>query len=439
MPAPLRSNEWPPNSDSSERAKREAMNDGGTRMAGLQQFPFMADAILARPCSIESLSNSGSTSRLLTAFGSPARSGSFVPAQIPQKIMVRASFVLSVVMLSATLLSCESSQKMRIRRERLESEARALAESKHFAGSVLVAEADDTLLETSFGLADSASGQVNTPKTRFRIGSITKQFTATLIELLREEGKLRLGDPLSKYIKGSPAAWAGVTIQQALNHTSGIADFTEDSDFDQWSSSPRTPGETISFFRERPLEFPSGSKFEYSNSNYILLGAVAETAGNRRFGDLLRERILIPLRMIDSGLDEGGQLDLTRRAKGHVLANGTLRSGLRPVSAAWAAGGMYSTTGDLLRWVQSLFGLRVVSDESLRQMIGETQGDYGFGFALSVYQGNRLVWHDGSIDGFSAHLSYLPARRITVIVLSNVENDDVVAAMHAGLLAAAIR
>ncbi|WP_051670529.1 serine hydrolase domain-containing protein [Bryobacter aggregatus] len=324
-----------------------------------------------------------------------------------------------------------------MRRERLESEARALAALKHFSGSVLVAEGNSTLLDASFGLADSVSGEANTTSTKFRIGSITKQFTAVLIELLREEGTLRLTDPVSKYIQGSPVAWAGVTIHQALNHTSGIADFTDDPRFEQWSSTTRTPAETIAFFRERPLEFPSGSKFQYSNSNYILLGGVVETASGRRFGDLLREKLLIPLRMIDSGLDEGDQLDLTRRAKGHVLTNGALRPSLSPVSAAWAAGGMYSTTGDLLRWVQGLFGLRVVSDESLRQMTGAGRIDYAYGFALSVFQGELLVWHDGSIDGFSAYLSYLPARGITVIILSNVENDEVVDSMHSGLLAVA--
>ena len=243
---------------------------------------------------------------------------------------------------------------------------------------------------------------------------------------------------VSKYIEGSPAAWAGITIHQAPNHTSEIAGFTDDPKFKDWSASTRTSAETIAFFRDRPLEFPSESKFQYSNSNYILPLAVVETASGRQFRDLLRERILIPLRMIDTGLDEGDQLNLARRAKGHVLTNGTLRSGLAQVSAAWAAGGMYSTTGDLLRWVQSLFGLRVVSDESLRQMMGEGRIDYGYGFASSVYRGDRLIWHDGSVDGFS-YLCYLPARRTTVIVLSNVENGEIVSAMHAGLLAASSR
>lgn len=289
-----------------------------------------------------------------------------------------------------------------------------------FMGTVLVVEGDRVLLDKGYGMADLEWGNANAPDVKFRLGSLTKQFTATLVLLLEQDGKLKIDDPVSKYLPDTPKAWEKITLANLLGHTSGIPNFTHAKEFDVWRMSPHTHEEELAFFRDKPLDFAPGSKFAYSNSNYEVLGVVIEKVSGRKYGDLLQERIFAPIGMKDTGLDTD-ELILPKRAQGYAPGKaglGLARS--ESMTVPWAAGSMYSTTGDLLKWERGLFGGRVLSAESLKKMTTPGKGDYGVGLFINVKNGVRSISHGGGIEGFNTELEYVPDRHATIVVLSNV-------------------
>ncbi len=305
-------------------------------------------------------------------------------------------------------------------KSRLETVAMSYTPGNAYMGTVLVAEDDHTLLDKGYGMADLEWNIPNTPAVMFRLGSLTKQFTATLILLLQQDGKLHIEDPIAKYLPDAPKSWEKITLANLLNHTSGIPNFTSDKEFGTWRMSSHTPAEEIAFFRDKPLDFEPGSKFSYSNSNYEVLGVVIEKLGGKSYGDQLRERIFEPLGMHDSGLDRD-DLILPKRAQGYSPSkNGLVPARSESMSVPWAAGSIYSTTADLLRWERGLFGGKVLQEESLTAMTTPGKGNYGMGVEVSLIDGNRVVTHGGGIEGFNTYLSYVPARKITIVVLSNV-------------------
>jgi CubicO group peptidase (beta-lactamase class C family) len=291
-----------------------------------------------------------------------------------------------------------------------------------FLGSVLVADGDAVLLDKGYGKANLEWDQDNAPDVKFRVGSLTKQFTATLVLLLQQEGKLDITQPVTRYLPDAPAAWGKVTLAELLGQTSGIPDFTADKGFSEWSMSPRTPAEILAFFKDRPLEFDPGSKFEYSNSNYQVLGAVIEKVAGKPYGELLRERIFRPLGMTDTGLD-ADELILAHRAQGYRRRKGVLEQPRsESMTVPWAAGAIYSTTGDLLKWERGLFGGKLLDAASVKAMTTAGKGDYGLGVLVVQRGGSAIIWHNGGIEGFHAFLAYAPQKRVTVAVLSNVDS-----------------
>ncbi len=293
----------------------------------------------------------------------------------------KAPLVLSIGFVLAFLINAppavsqaESSNALETR---LEEVAKSYTSGNAFMGSVLVTEGEKILLNESFGSADLEWNIPNSADTKFRLGSLTKQFTAVLILQLQQEGKLQTDTPVSKYLTDTPSAWGQITLANLLGHTSGIPDFANDPSFGPWSMSPHSPTEEIAFFRDKPLMFAPGSRYEYSNSNFEVLGAVIEKVTGKHYADVLRERILAPLAMNDSGLD-ADELILPRRAQGYVLSNGSLTHARNAsMTVPWAAGGMYSTTADLFRWEHGLFGGKLLSQATLKQMTTARQGNYG--------------------------------------------------------------
>jgi CubicO group peptidase (beta-lactamase class C family) len=303
---------------------------------------------------------------------------------------------------------------------RLDQVANSYTAGNAFMGTVLVVDGDRMLLDKGYGMADLEWGIPNTPDVKFRLGSLTKQFTAALVLLLQEDGKLKIDDPVSKYLPDAPKTWEKITLANLLGHTSGIPSFTGFKEFGAWSMSPHTTEEELALFRDKPLDFEPGSKFAYSNSNYEVLGAVIEKVSGRKYADLLRERIFDPLGMKDSGLDTD-ELILPKRAQGYMPGkSGLVLARSESMAVPWAAGGIYSTTGDLLKWEHGLFGGKVLSADSLKRMTTPGKGDYGLGVGMVDKGGLKEVAHGGGIEGFSTQLMYVPERRIAVVVLSNV-------------------
>lgn len=303
---------------------------------------------------------------------------------------------------------------------RLDQVASSYTQGNAFMGSVLVVDGDRVLLDKGYGMADLEWGNANAPDVKFRLGSLTKQFTATLVLLLQQDGKLKIDDPVSKYLPDAPKAWEKITLANLLGHTSGIPSFTEAKEFGVWRMSPHTTEEELALFRDKPLDFEPGSKFAYSNSNFIVLGAVVEKVSGKKYGELLHERIFDPLGMKDSGLDTD-ELILPRRAQGYMPGkDGLVLARSESMTVPWSAGSIYSTTGDLLKWEQGLFGGKVLSADSLKTMTTPGKGNYGLGVFIADKDGIKVVSHDGGIEGFNTHLAYAPERRIAVVVLSNV-------------------
>jgi CubicO group peptidase (beta-lactamase class C family) len=333
---------------------------------------------------------------------------------------VLKKFVTALIALSAFVSCAAQNHADDTRSTRLDQIASSYTKDNAFMGTVLVVEGNKVLLNKGYGQADLEWNIPNAPDVKFRLGSITKQFTATLILLLQQDGKLNIADPVSKYLPDSPKAWEKITVANLLGHTSGIPNFTNYPEFMTWRMNPRTVDEELAFFRDRPLEFEPGSKFEYSNSNFEVLGAIVEKVSGKKYGDLLKERIFDPLGMHDSGLD-ADTLILPKRAQGYQHGpKGMERAVSESMTVPWAAGSIYSTTGDLLLWERGLFGGKILNAASLKQMTTPGKGSYGLGVFVRQEAGTTVVSHGGGIEGFNTDLNYVPDKNIAVIVLGNV-------------------
>jgi len=303
---------------------------------------------------------------------------------------------------------------------RMEQLIRASVDNKTFMGSVLVARGDQVLLSKGYGSANLEWNIPNTPTTKFRLGSITKQFTAAAVLLLAERGKLSLEDPVKKHWPGAPAAWDGITIFHLLTHTSGIPNVTNDGEFMQWKMHPSTAEQTLAHVRDKPLDFTPGARMSYSNSGYVLLGMIVERVSGQSYADFVRDNIFKPLGMTDSGYDVSAAI-LPRRAAGY--GPGFVNAPYTDMTVPHGAGGLYSTTEDLLRWTQGLFGGRLLSAASLEKMTTPFKDGYAFGFAVSNLGGRKSIAHGGGIEGFNTQLTYYPDSKITVAVLANVNGN----------------
>lgn len=293
-------------------------------------------------------------------------------------------------------------------------------DDKSFMGTVLVVKDGHTIIDQGYGSADLEWSIPNSPITKFRLGSITKQFTATSVLLLQERGKLNVDDPISKYLPDAPASWSKITIANVLTHTSGIPSFTGFPDYRTTEWKDTNPTELVARFRDKPLEFEPGSKFNYSNSGYVLLGYLIEKVSGQTYADFLQQNIFTPLGMKDTGIDSNAAI-LPQRAQGYSPSpKGMVHAGYISMTIPFSAGALYSTTGDLLKWEQGLFGGKVLKPESLTRMTTPFKDGYGFGLVIRTIDGHKLIAHGGGIEGFNTSLNYYPDDKLTVIALSNL-------------------
>lgn len=306
---------------------------------------------------------------------------------------------------------------------RMEHVIQSYVAKKAFMGSVLVARGNDVLFNKGYGSANLEWDIADSPSTKYRLGSITKQFTAASILLLEERGKLKVGDPVKKYMPDAPAAWDQITIFNLLTHTSGIPNFTNFPEYRKLEPFPITPEQTVAVFRDKPLDFQPGEKWNYSNSGYLLLGYLIEKVSGESYEKFLRENIFTPLGMKDSGYDSNSAVILHRAAGYAPSAAGPVNAGFIHMSVPHAAGGLYSTTGDLLRWEQGLFGGKVLSSASLEKMTTPFKNDYAFGLGVNNRNGRKVISHNGGIEGFNTYLGYYPDDHVTVVVLANLNGS----------------
>lgn len=310
----------------------------------------------------------------------------------------------------------------------------AFLESGYFMGAVLVARAGDVLLSNGYGMANLEHKAPNTSQTKFRLGSITKQFTAAAILQLQEQGLLQVNAPISTYLPDYPNG-EQITIHHLLNHTAGIPNYTSFPDFPQKTRTVMSLDELIAWFSDRPLEFTAGERHRYSNSGYVVLTKIIEVVSGQSYTDYLQHHIFEPLDMTSSGYDRSATI-LPHRASGYIFAGADypnedyLNAAFLDMSIPSGAGALYSTVEDLYKWEQALYTDAILSQHSRTAMFAptivvdpeETQKTYyGYGWLIDTHEGRDRLFHDGGINGFSAILSRYPKEQITIIVLSNLE------------------
>ena len=281
------------------------------------------------------------------------------------------------------------------------------------------------VLRKGYGLANVELSVPIRPEMVFRIGSTTKQFTSACILKLVEQGRLRLDDPLSKYLPEYPGPGRSATIRQLLTHTSGIRSAT---DMPTWFPHMRedwSVAQLIDFFDGEPLDFAPGTRWRYSNSGYILLGAILEKVTGRPYAEVVADWIFRPLGMKDTRYDSDAPI-VPGRAEGYRRTpDGVINAPFLSMTQPFAAGALVSTVDDLARWQSALDEGRVLSAESRRLMWMPVElpdgrpTRYGFGWAVWSYEGHSVVEHGGSVNGFSTANMRLPDDRLYVAVLSN--------------------
>lgn len=293
-----------------------------------------------------------------------------------------------------------------------------------FNGSILVAENGKIIYKKGFGMANMEWNIPNGADTKFRIASVTKQFTAALVLQLVEEGKIRLDAHITDYLPDYRKDTGGkVTIHQLLNHTSGIPDYKN------VSSNPYSPADFAKKHVSGDFEFEPGAKYRYNNGGYSILGAIIEKVTGKSYETVLRERILKPLGMTNSGYAHNSTLLEKQASSYEKTPAGYINAPYIDMSIPYAAGSMYSTVEDLYKWDQALYEDKILSAESKRLMFTPGLGNYGYGIRITDQplgksdRKTKVIWHGGAgVNGFASLISRAVETRQTVIILDNGGN-----------------
>ncbi len=297
--------------------------------------------------------------------------------------------------------------------------------------AVIVVKDGRPLFRKAYGMADLELGVPLQPDMVFRLGSITKQFTAIAILMLAEEGKLALQDPIEKHLPGYPTQGHVITIEHLLTHTSGIQSYT---DMPGWMTSriqnPMSVEELVDGFKKEPMQFAPGTRWAYNNSGYVLLGAIVEKASGSTYEAFVRERIFRPLGMASSYYDHTEPI-IPKRAPGYAREGDQVRNArYLDTSQPYAAGSLASTVDDLARWDAALYGEALVKKASLEKawtpyvLKDGKSTAYGYGWGISKLRGRRAIEHGGGIFGFSTYALRLPDDRVYVAVLCNSDSPS---------------
>jgi CubicO group peptidase (beta-lactamase class C family) len=305
--------------------------------------------------------------------------------------------------------------------------------------SVAVVRNGEILKAQGYGLSNVELSAAATPETIYQSGSIGKQFTATLVMMLVEEGRLGLDDPVGKYIAGAPPSWQSITLRHLLTHTSGISnslygkidlrqDYTEE--------------ELLHRIEALPLDFPPGDKWTYSSPGYVTLGVLLHKVTGKSYGDLLREKIFEPLGMSTARIISEADI-IPNRAAGYRLVEGKLKNQewVSPTLNTTADGSLYLTVLDLAKWDAALYTEKLLKRSSLDRMWAPAKLNdgktvpWGFGWMLGERRGNRVIEHGGEWQGFSTFIMRFVDKKLTVIVLANLaaSSTGVIAKGVAGL------
>jgi len=323
--------------------------------------------------------------------------------------------------LLVVLISIASIAYAEVAPARLEEQARAYAELGRFNGAVVVARDGKALLAKGYGKANFEWDVPNTPDTKFRLGSITKQFTGMAILMLEERGKLSVNEPITKLVPESPEKWKAITIHHLLTHTSGIYNFTALPDYNsKLKREPLTPLEAMKRVADKDLEFEPGTKHKYSNTGYVVLGLIVERAGGMKYDEFVKKNIFDPLGMTDTGYDWNRTV-IPRRASGYMdRGTGLVNADFIDMNVPHAAGALYSTVNDFIKWDAALRERKLLKPESYEKYFKPFLNNYAYGWVSEERDGVMTLGHGGGIDGFSTTFVRAPAQSVMVVAFSNV-------------------
>ena len=295
--------------------------------------------------------------------------------------------------------------------------------------SLLVARDGKIIRAQGYGLSNVELQVPVRPETIFQSGSVGKQFTATAVMMLVEQGKVALDDPISKYLRNGPPVWDRVTIRQLLSHTAGFTDYPESFDLRRdW-----TEDELLKTIAGIPLAFEPGTKFAYSNLGYVTLGILIHRVTGAFYGDFLQQRIFQPLGMSTTRIISEADI-VPNRAAGYRLVKGELKNQewVSPALNTTADGSLYFSTLDLAKWDAALYTERLLPRARLEEMWTPAKlangqpnsGRYGFGWFVQEVQGHRLIEHEGAWQGFKTAISRYVNDKLTVVVLTNLAEAE---------------
>ncbi len=330
------------------------------------------------------------------------------------KPAMKKLLILSLIFGSVCSLSAQSVT------EKLDAYFMAAQKTDKFNGSVLIMQNGQQLLDKGYGVKNFDNKMPADANTVYQIGSVTKQFTSTIILKLAEQNKLALNDKLSKYFPLFPNG-NKITIEHLLTHTSGIWNYTRDqklmsTDVDR----PHTPEEMMNLFKDKPLDFEPGAKYSYSNSGYMMLGYIIEKVTGKKYERMVSDQIFVPLKMTHSGFDFTHSTSADKATGYQSLAlNSASKAVIVDSTVSFSAGALFATTGDLYKWNQSLSSNKILKKESLANAFTPRNDKYGLGWIIDTFAGRKIITHDGGIHGFLSSNSIFPDDKISIILLSN--------------------
>lgn len=311
--------------------------------------------------------------------------------------------------------------------------------------AAIITQGGKTLYHKGFGLADLENKVPMRPEMVFRLGSITKQITAVAILKLMEEGKLNLQDPLTKYIPDYPAPGDKVTIEHLLTHTSGIPSYTDMPVFDgAFMRKDMSPEELINVFKKEPFDFEPGTKWNYNNSGYVLLGYIIEKVSGKSYGDFIEQEIFKPLGMKNSLYGSNTRI-IANKAQGYGAGDkGYQHDAYLSMTLPYSAGSLMGTVEDLAIWNKSIHEGKLVKKETLQKafvdyrLLNGRQTHYGFGWGIGEMNNEVVYEHSGGINGYLTNALYIPSKDLFIAVFSNctceapIETSEYMATMVLG-------
>jgi len=282
-----------------------------------------------------------------------------------------------------------------------------------------------------YGMANVELGAATKPESIFQTGSVGKQFTATAVMMLVEEGRVGLDDKISKYFPAAPAAWKDITVRHLLSHTSGIPDYTSEKAGGAINlRTDYTEDELVRKIAGLPLEFQAGEKWSYSNSGYLLLGVLIHNVTGEFYGDFLHKHIFQPLQMTSTRIISEADI-VPNRSAGYRLLKGELKNQewVSPSLNTTADGALYTNVLDLAKWDAALYTEKLLKKSSFRQMWtpvrlnGGNTYAYGFGWSIAEVNGHLVTEHGGAWQGFTMHISRYADDHLTVVVMTNLDSE----------------